>query len=419
MATPLLTPKEGLPKLIESEGEFEKALEQLDKGAGPIAIDAERASGFRYSARAYLIQLHRRSGGLHLIDPISIGETHLWEEFNSAFSSQEWILHASTQDLTCLRELGLNPKRIFDTELGGRIAGFEKVGLGSLCESLLEIQLAKEHSAVDWSIRPLKEEWLNYAALDVDVLIDLRDKVESDLIDKSKLDWALAEFDHVLTLNLTPEKQDPWRRTSGMHKIRDRRALNAIKNLWFVRDSYAQSVDVAPGRIFNDETMMELINKRPANLDEFTKILLKRTRHQDLPAREWFEIFSDSFLAPDSDLPPMRGSGTGLPAIKIWEGKNPQGYARATHVRARIVELAKDYGMPPENLVSPDAIKKLCWGEPNLEDLQGYIEAKLRESGAREWQIRLISSHLLDGISAETPLKVKTPEENETGITQQ
>ena len=130
MATPLLSPKSGLPELIVNEKDFEITLEQIAKGFGPIAFDAERASGFKYSARAYLIQIHRRDGGLHLIDPIAIGTTNLWSELNEAFDGVEWILHASTQDLPCLNELGLRPKLLFDTELGGRIAGCERVGLG-------------------------------------------------------------------------------------------------------------------------------------------------------------------------------------------------------------------------------------------------------------------------------------------------
>lgn len=419
MATPLLTPRSGLPELVVTESDFEKTLDDLDSGTGPIAIDAERASGFKYSARAYLIQINRRGGGLHLIDPITIGKTHLWEELNSAFREDEWILHASTQDLPCLRELGLEPQRIFDTELGGRIAGFERVGLGSLCESLLEVQLAKEHSAVDWSTRPLKEAWLNYAALDVDVLIDLRDQVEKVLIERGKLDWALEEFSHVLTINLTPERQDPWRRVSGMHKIRDRRSVNAIKNLWMARDSYAKSLDIAPGRVFNDETMMELVVKNPSNLEEFSKILLKRTRYQDLPVGDWFEILQSSISAPDEQLPPMRGSGTGLPAIKIWESKNPLGYARATHVRAKVAELASHFGLPPENLAPPEAIKRLCWGEPDLSDPLGYTQAQLRAAGARNWQIGLIAAELVEGILETKPLKVEAEGGDEMGITQQ
>jgi ribonuclease D len=415
MATPLLTPRLGLPKLIESESAFEAALVEIEKGMGPIALDAERASGFKYSARAYLIQIHRRSGGLHLIDPIAVGATQLWEQFNSAFNREEWILHASTQDLPCLNELGLKPKLLFDTELGGRIAGCERVGLGSLCESLLELALAKEHSAVDWSQRPLKDEWLNYAALDVDVLIDLRDKVEALLIEQNKLDWAKAEFSHILSLPTTTEKQDPWRRTSGMHKIRDRRALNAIKNLWYLRDAYAAKLDIAPGRIFNDETMMELISKRPGSVPEFAQILMKRTKYQDLPAAQWFKVFSDSLLADESELPPMRGSGTGLPAIKIWESKNPPAYARATHIRAKISELAREYALPPENLLSPESVKRLCWSEPPMGELGEYIRNTLSSSGAREWQIELIGEHLVAGLRAQEPLQV----ESSSGITQQ
>ena len=178
MSEPLLAPRFGLPELIIDETGFLTALQSLTAGHGPIAVDAERASGYRYSGRAYLIQLFRRNGGLHLIDPIAIDDAALWSKMDKTFKDCEWIIHASTQDLPCLRELGIHPEHLFDTELGGRIAGCERVGLGPLCESLLELQLAKEHSAVDWSIRPLKDEWLNYAALDVDVLVDLRDAVE-------------------------------------------------------------------------------------------------------------------------------------------------------------------------------------------------------------------------------------------------
>ena len=415
MATPLLSPKSGLPELIVNEKDFEITLEQIAKGFGPIAFDAERASGFKYSARAYLIQIHRRDGGLHLIDPIAIGTTNLWSELNEAFDGVEWILHASTQDLPCLNELGLKPKLLFDTELGGRIAGCERVGLGSLCETLLDIQLAKEHSAVDWSQRPLKSEWLNYAALDVDVLIDLRDSVEKLLIENGKLEWAMEEFAHILTLPTFVEKNDPWRRTSGMHKIRDRRALNAIKNLWVQRDSYAQTLDVAPGRIFNDETMMEIISKKPESADDFGKILMKRTRYQDLPVQSWFEIYKSSLSAPEEELPPMRGSGTGLPAIKIWEAKNPLGYARATHIRAKINELAGQHLMPPENLLSPDSVRRLCWNPPPDSNLESYIQSTLADAGARAWQIGLVASHLVEGLSQTTPWQA-LPEE---AITQQ
>jgi len=145
-AVPLLSPADGVPVVISDESAFESALAKLQLGEGPFAVDAERASGFKYSARAYLIQIKRHGGGLHLIDPIPFGPHHrLFLKLNELLQSDEVILHASTQDLPCLRELGINPKKLFDTELGGRIAGLPRVGLGPLLESLMEVSLAKEH----------------------------------------------------------------------------------------------------------------------------------------------------------------------------------------------------------------------------------------------------------------------------------
>jgi ribonuclease D len=74
MPEPLLTPRSGLPPLIVDEAGFLAALEEIKAGSGPIAVDAERASGYRYSQRAYLIQIFRRGGGLHLIDPICVSD---------------------------------------------------------------------------------------------------------------------------------------------------------------------------------------------------------------------------------------------------------------------------------------------------------------------------------------------------------
>jgi ribonuclease D len=105
MAEPLLAPVGGVPELVETSEGLGEVLSQLKSGSGPIAIDAERASGYKYSARAYLIQIKRNGGGLHLIDPIAVGQSPYWNELSDAFADQEWIIHASTQDLACLREV--------------------------------------------------------------------------------------------------------------------------------------------------------------------------------------------------------------------------------------------------------------------------------------------------------------------------
>ena len=411
VSEPLLEPRNGLPELIIDQARFLEMLSQLENGSGPIAVDAERASGYRYSQRAYLIQIFRRGGGLHLVDPIAVNEAALWTKLSHAFADCEWIIHASTQDLPCLRELGLEPRILFDTELGGRIAGCERVGLGPLCESLLGLSLAKEHSAVDWSLRPLRSEWLIYAALDVDVLVDLRDEVEKLLLSQGKLEWAKQDFAQILKNPPAPPRIDPWRRTSGMHKVKDRMTAGLIKTLWQARDSYAREIDCAPGRIFNDEVLIEVVTKRPTNINDFAKLITKRTRLTGLPTTEWFELFRKTTELPESELPPLRIPSQGLPPIKLWAGRNPLAHARHSHARVAVTQLAADLNLPVENLISPETLRQLVWKNPpaaELSLLEKYIEQELLTLGARPWQVSQVVPVLIEPLLQTEPLA--TPE---------
>ncbi|MCA0347625.1 MAG: ribonuclease D, partial [Actinobacteria bacterium] len=178
--------------MITDSRDLERAAETLAGGHGPAGVDAERASGFRYGSEAYLVQVHRRGAGTFLFDPTEIDDFSALDE---AIRGEEWILHAASQDLPCLDAIGLRPQRLFDTELASRLLGFERVGLGSIVEQLLGIRLSKAHSAADWSTRPLPGPWLEYAALDVALLPDLRDAVEAELEAQGKTGIAEQEFE--------------------------------------------------------------------------------------------------------------------------------------------------------------------------------------------------------------------------------
>ena len=425
MLTPLLSPRNGTPEIVATESEYEKAITALLKGEGPIAIDAERASGYRYSQRAYLIQIFRKGGGLHLIDPIPLKDSKLWQRFNDEFADVEWVIHASTQDLPCLIELGLRPKQLFDTELGARIAGCPRVGLGALAESLLELQLAKEHSAVDWSIRPLKPEWITYAALDVDILLDIRDKVEQLLTEQKKLKWAEQDFASILKNYQNYEftdspKSDRWRRTSGMHKVRDRLSMTIIRDLWLSRDELARELDLAPGRVLGDEAIVELAIKRPDNLEEVAKVIGWRTRLEAPPFGRWLKVLTTSLNTPITEQVELRVASQSMPPIKIWKEKNPLGYARLTHARAALIELSKQLQIPTENLVTPEYVKRICWNEPptNVSEYENYVEVELTKLGARSWQVEQVVSVIAPHLSATEPLVAPEIIEPETEAAQ-
>jgi ribonuclease D len=420
MSTPLLSPRNGVPEIVNNEGEFEKLIDELLKGSGPLAIDAERASGYRYSQRAYLIQIYRKDGGLHLIDPIPLKSSKLWDKFNKQFSKYEWVIHASTQDLPCLIEVGLKPELLFDTELGARLAGCERVGLGPLAESLLELQLSKEHSAVDWSTRPLRPEWITYAALDVDILLDIRDAVEKLLTEQNKLSWAQADFAAILAsyqdFNFSDlPKPDRWRRTSGMHKVRDRLTMTVVKDLWASRDELARQLDLAPGRTLGDEAIVDLAVKRPNNLEAVAKLIGRRTRLEAPPFNRWLDVLNLALQTPTADQPEFRVPSQNLPPIKIWKEKNPLGYARLTHARAALLELSAQIKVPTENLVTPELVRKICWPQPPAlsSEYQPFVKNELAKMGARPWQIEQVANAIASALGQIEPVVIPEPVEAE------
>lgn len=420
MLTPLLTPRHGTPEIVTDEIGYQKVITDLLAGQGPIAIDAERASGYRYSQRAYLIQIYRKDGGLHLIDPIPLKNSQFWQQFNQEFSDIEWVIHASTQDLPCLIEVGLAPKLLFDTELGARIAGCPRVGLGALAESLLELQLAKEHSAVDWSIRPLRPEWITYAALDVDILLDIRDKVEQMLLDQKKLKWAVQDFASIINgyqnyqFSDAP-KSDRWRRTSGMHKVRDRLTMTIVRDLWISRDELARELDLAAGRVLGDEAIVELAVKRPDNLETVAKVIGWRTRLDSPPFNRWLAVLTQSLKTPIEEQPEFRVASQSMPPIKIWKEKNPLGYARLTHVRAGLLALSQELQIPSENLITPEFVKRICWQTPpdSSSEYENFVQDELIKSGARPWQVEQVVGVIAPNLAATEPLIIAEPVEVE------
>ena len=416
VAVPLLQPSAGTPEIIATEEAFKQALEQLAQGSGPFAVDAERASGFRYSARAYLIQIKRTDGGLHLIDPIPFGPGHkLFIDLNNLLNTDEVILHASTQDLPCLRELGLNPVKLFDTELAGRIAGLPRVGLGPLLESLMGVLLAKEHSAADWSARPLPKEWLTYAALDVELLVELRNHMYKILEDAKKLPWALEEFASILKAPPAPPRVDPWRRTSGMHKIKRRDQLAVIKSLWIARDEIASQQDIAAGKLLNDSAIVELAIAVPTTKKEFEKCLrplgLRARWMENLQL--WLDSIASAVALPEDQWPSMRTNADTLPPIKLWRDKFPEKFAPLSHARAAIELIAEENQIPVENLITPEHVRRVCWKPPvgATSTLSvSLVESALSELGARQWQIDLVAPSLAAALLEREPIPVEVTE---------
>jgi ribonuclease D len=396
---PLAAPVDGVPELSVTAYDIAAAAEFLAGGHGAFAVDAERASGFRYSNRAYLIQIRRAGAGSVLIDPVSHGGDSLTvlKPIADVLDDGEWILHAADQDLPCLAEVGMRPPSLYDTELAGRLAGFDRVNLAAMVQRLLGLGLTKGHGAADWSKRPLPDAWLNYAALDVEVLIELRDAVAAELELQGKTEWAAQEFEHLRTYVGQPTRRDRWRRTSGIHKVRNRRTLAAVQELWTVRDHIARRRDIAPGRILPDAAIIDAAQHDPSTIDDLVKLPVFGGSKQRRSAQVWLDALTTARANPDP--PDTSEPQIGPPPAVRWSKRKPEAAERLEAARTALTTLSVSVTVPTENLLSPELVRRLCWDWAPSDHPAAAIDAVLGDGGARQWQRDLTVPVLVEALT--------------------
>lgn len=390
--------------VIADDEALAAAVFALAEGEGPFAVDVERASGFRYSQRAYLIQIYRRGSGVFLLDPPELSDFALLQEI---LGTEEWVLHAASQDLPSLRELGLEPPSIFDTELASRLLGHERVGLGAVVEETLGITLAKAHSAADWSTRPLPQGWLEYAALDVLHLIDVRDILVAELAEQGKTEIAAQEFRAVLERPAKPPRSDPWRRLSGLHTVRGRRALAIARELWLAREELAISQDVAPGRLVPDRSLVAAIAADPDSKRALSAVKEFNGRASRSELDRWWAAFERG--RAETVLPPERVPSDTLPPPRAWADRNPAADARLKAARPVVEQRAEELRMPTENLLTPELLRRVAWDPPQPIDAASIADA-LRKAGARDWQVHETAQVIAEAFVGSVQDPVSTPE---------
>ena len=412
-------PREGVPDVIDTLPAFRDYCSALAAAHGSLAADAERASGFRYGHEDWLVQFKRDGAGIGLLDPQALAAAGAdWNDFNRAVGDAVWILHDSLQDLPGFADLGMKPQRLFDTEIAARLLGLRRFGLAAVTEHFLGLTLAKEHSAADWSYRPLPRDWRNYAALDVELLIELEDRMRTELKRQGKIEWAEEEFRHALHEGLGPRKGHPvpWLHISHITEImKDGQALAIAKALWAKRDELAREYDIAPSLLLADSTIIEVAKRKPHNAAQFRAVrsINQRVRvHSDAAQEKMFEryapiqrkikpsmwkrIIQGALALPKSEWPDLEAVSShheaqrnGAPrSIRIWKERYPNRFRTLSKARKVVTQIAEDTRTPVEIILKPQYLRNLCWtDEPQKRDVAQF----LKDQGARDWQVALVA----------------------------
>ena len=417
----LAQPSGGVPDVIDTREGFDDFVDAFANASGAVAADAERASGYRYSQRDWLIQLKREGAGIALVDPVALsGQGVSWSAFNEAVGEAEWIIHDSLQDLPGFNELGMKPYRLFDTERAARLLGQAHFGLAAVTERYLGVTLAKEHSAADWSYRPLGRDMRNYAALDVEVLIELKKLMAADLRKAGKSEWAREEFGYLLDKGMQPREPhpEPWRRISRITAIdHDLRGLAVARELWTVRDRYAREFDIAPNLLLSDAAIIDAAQRKPHNSKEFMRIrsLNERVRMVKGDERDkmferyapiqrkvrsaiWKQAIARALDLPEDQLPQRKkgnpDSASNAPkSMKFWKVHHPERFARLQNAKKLITQVSEDTHTPSDILLKPKILRNLCWQENVRLSAQEVYDFLISQS-ARRWQAELLSESL-------------------------
>ena len=343
------------------------------------------------------MQLRREGAGTALIDPIDLPDLTPIQE---ATAGVEWILHAATQDLPCLAELGLLPSVLFDTELAGRLLGRERVSLAALVQSELGEVLEKGHGATDWSVRPLTAAQQRYAALDVELLPELRSAMAAELAEAGKSEIARQEFASLLSFAPRERGEDEWRRTSGIHRIRKPRSLAVVRSLWLTREEIARTRDIAVGRILPDAAMVAAAQANLATITDLSSLKEFTGRGAQRYLRRWWAAITEANALPSGELPTGPPPTSGPPPPRSWSERDPVAFARLSAARTALAAVAHSVGMPVENVISPDIVRRLCWSPPEPAG-PPEVAALLAGLGARPWQVDLTLSPLCAALRAQ------------------
>ncbi|MCT1867667.1 HRDC domain-containing protein [Dermabacter sp. p3-SID358] len=368
-----------------------------------LAIDVERASSYRYSAKAYLVQIKTQSAGILLLDPLAC---QLPGTFTDIMNSLPWILHASRQDLPSLSMLGLEPPALFDTEVAARLLGLPKVNLGALTEELLGVRLAKEHSSANWSKRPLPESWLDYAALDVEYLAELKDTLVHMLDEAGKTSWAHEEFAFEATFSHPEVPEEPWRALHGLGNLKSPLQLAVARSMWERRDTIARNADIAPFMVLRDKPLVAMAKASSKGREAFDKAAPKSLKHRE----QWWRCVREARELSRVHLPSVRARGP-YPNHRSWPKRFPEVLDAYKKVREGLLTRADELHMPVENLISPGHVRHWVWNHFNSEAEHRIPHAspeqivrELEAVGARPWQAAQATPAIIESLRGYTPV---------------
>ncbi len=378
MVTTLTTPREGIPALLATPSQLRQAERRLAKGSGAIAVDTERAGGIRYNDRAFLIQLRRAGSGTMLIDPEPHREV-VGPALEAVMSQATWVLHDAATDLPSLYALGLYPAGLFDTAIAAKLLNITPYRLPELSATLIGYTMHKTHGGEDWSRRPLPKAWRNYAALDVEVLLELAQACQQRLDAAGKSEWAREEFEFIQH-KAHPLSPARWEDSKAANSVTKPQELAVVRALWLHRDALAMAMDVAPHRLLPDKAMVAIAKHKPRSVSQLMR-LDAFPRDLRNHAGEWLNVANAGIAATPW---PKRPKRRGTISTSAWKKRHPESFEQLLAAEEALEEVQAEINVESDALMSRRTLRGVCWSCLH-EGLS--LDQAIEQTLLRPWQI--------------------------------
>jgi ribonuclease D len=363
---------------LDTDREVSRFLDSIS-GVREIAVDTEGASFHRFIDRVYLMQLSTRDKHA-IIDPLPIEHPHTLGAL-LADERVEVVFHDADYDLRLLRQdYGWRVARLFDTRVAAQLLGLRQFGLAALLEANFGVKLDKKHQRADWSMRPLTEDMLAYAAQDTMHLLQLRDIFDDALNAKGRRHWAEEEFNRIRAVEWSDDDVEPFLRVKGARDL-TRRELALLRELHAWRDKTAAGMDRATFRVATNETLLEIARQAPTSPGAVTAIKGVPRNWSSSRIAEVVEAVQRGVAVTEADLPrfprPMR-----------WD-RDPKFDERANALRAVRDEAAARLDLDPGVLGSREKLEAVARLAPTS------VEQLSEVKGLRQWQIEVMGDAMI------------------------
>ena len=345
-------------------------------GVREIAVDTEGASFHRFIDRIYLLQITTRERSA-IIDPLPIGMPEALGEILQD-PQVEVVFHDADYDLRLLhQDYGWHVNRIFDTRIAAQLLGIKAFGLAALLEQFFGVKLDKKHQRADWSLRPLTQGMLDYAAQDTRYLLDLRDQLKAKLEKLGRWEWAREEFERLEGTKWEEEDASlSFLRIKGARDL-TRRELALLRELVPWRDSVAKEVDRATFRVMGNEVLLEIARTAPRTVRELSTLKGMPRGLLDRGAHAILEAVQRGLAVADEQLPKF-------PRSPRWEREDDFD-ARVTKLKSVRDAAATKLNLDPGVLCSRERLEAVARKKPakvsDLDDVPGLRRWQITEMG--------------------------------------